>query len=63
MKNEIIICFVAVVAMRLKMKIYSKRLIKILLFVCAENAPKSLLKILRIGVKQNVKKQHNNTQS
>ena len=27
------------------------------------NAPKSLLKISRIGVIQNVKKQHNNTQS
>ena len=39
--------------MRLKIKIYSKRLIKILLFVCAENAPKSLLKISRIGVIQN----------
>lgn len=39
--------------MRLKIKTYSKRLIKILLFVYAENAPKNLLRILRIGVKQN----------
>lgn len=51
--NGITICFVAVAAMRLRIKIYSKRLIKILLFVYAENAPKNLLKILRIGVIQN----------
>ena len=39
--------------MRLKIKIYSRKLIKILLFVYAENAPKNLLRILRIGVIRN----------